>query len=78
MKLAPIQSLAHLRRKVFADKNYKEFVVEAAKRMGKKTIINDGLDDYDDALIWLTDKADLSGEDELIEDLNFIREELTR
>lgn len=69
--IAPIQSLAQLRTKAIKDPRYQKLAVLVSEKLGYET---DGL--YETALSFLKDAAAETSEDEVIEEVNALRNEV--
>ena len=68
--MAPVQSFAQLRCKAKKDENYKRLTLLAANTYG---FIGDNLND---ALRWLEDEIQESGEDDVITEINACRDDV--
>ena len=69
MKLAPIQSLAHLRSMAVRNPIYKQLAITAAINLG-----GDPKNDFNKAMEWLNINADETNEQEVVEEINFYRD----
>jgi len=69
--IAPVQSLAQLQAKVNKEPKYRELAILAAKRLGY-----DPEDNYKEAMADLKDEAGETSEDEVVEEINFLRSEI--
>lgn len=69
--IAEIQSLAHLRAQSNKDPRYKKLAILVAEQMGYKPNNN-----LDEAIRQLRVEANDTSEDEVVEEINFLRSEI--
>jgi len=69
--IAPVMSLAQLRTKAKTDKKYADLAILAATKLGYE--VEDWLEG---ALLSLTDEAQETSEDDVIEEINLLRSEV--
>jgi hypothetical protein len=69
--IAPVMSLSQLRTKAKSDKKYADLAILAATNLGYE--VEDSLEG---ALSSLTDEALETSEDDVIEEINFLRSEV--
>lgn len=68
--IAPVMSLAQLQSKAYKDSKYKDLAIRAAENLGETP------GNLTEALELLRQVADETSEDEVVEEVNFLRSEI--